>query len=54
MNIQDITACLSNILWISQNFMSILHSPWKFSYRAIIADNVSVLCFEMKKIAEYY
>ena len=35
------------------NFKTIFHSPWKCSYRNVIADNTSVLYFKMKKIAKF-
>ena len=54
MNIQDIIEiCLSNFLFISQNFKTIFYSPWKCSYRTVIANNTSVLYFKMKKITEF-
>ena len=51
MNIQDITDryTSSNFLFISLNFKAIFDSPWKCSYRTVIADKILVLYFKMKK-----
>ena len=34
-------------------FKTIFHSPWKSSYRTVIADNTLVLYFRIKKVSEF-
>ena len=45
--------CLSNFLFISQNFKMIFNSLWKCSRRTVIADNTLVLYFKVRKNLEF-